>query len=49
MKEIIINIDENESKTIMLVENGKLIERYIESNEIKRLEGNIYVGKIQNV
>ena len=37
MKEIIINIDENESKTIMLVENGKLIERYIESNEIKSI------------
>lgn len=49
MKEIIINIDEEENKTIMLVENGKLIERYLESSNIERLEGNIYLGKIQNV
>ncbi len=49
MKEIIINIDKEENKTIMLVENGNLIERYIENSEIKRLEGNIYIGKIQNV
>lgn len=49
MKEIIINIDKNNNKTIMLVENGNLIERYLENSEIKRLEGNIYLGKIQNV
>ncbi len=49
MKEIVINIDKEENKTIMLVENGNLIERYIENNKIKRLEGNIYIGKIQNV
>ena len=49
MKEIIINIDKEENKTITLVENGNLIERYIENSKIKRLEGNIYIGKIQNV
>ncbi len=49
MKEIIINVDKEETKTIMLVENGNLIEKYIESEETKRLEGNIYLGKIQNV
>ncbi len=49
MKEIIINIDKEQNKTIMLVENGNLIERYIENSKIRRLEGNIYVGKIQNV
>lgn len=49
MKEIIINIDKQKNKTIMLVENGNLIERYIENSGIKRLEGNIYIGKIQNV
>ena len=38
MKEIIINEDKNETKTIMLVENGILIERYIENEETKRLE-----------
>lgn len=49
MKEIIINIDKEKNKTIMLVENGNLIERYFENSETKRLEGNIYLGKIQNV
>lgn len=49
MKEIIINVDEQTDKTIMLVENGKLIEKYQENNNIRRLEGNIYLGKIQNV
>lgn len=49
MKEIIINVDKEDNKTIMLVENGNLIEKYYENKEIKRLEGNIYLGKIQNV
>lgn len=49
MKEIIINVDKQNDKTIMLVENGKLIEKYQENNKIRRLEGNIYLGKIQNV
>ena len=49
MKEIIINVDKENNKVIMLVENGKLIERYFENSQTKRLEGNIYVGKIQNV
>ena len=49
MKEIIINVDKQKNKTIMLVENGNLIEKYIENSEIKRLEGNIYIGRIQNV
>ena len=49
MKEIIINVDKENNKAIMLVENGNLIERYFENNKTRRLEGNIYVGKIQNV
>lgn len=49
MKEIVINVDNNKNKTVMLVENGNLIERYEENSGIKRLEGNIYLGKIQNV
>ncbi len=49
MKEIIINIDTKENKTIMLVENGNLLEQYEENSNMKRLEGNIYLGKIQNV
>lgn len=49
MKEIVINVDKQNKKNIMLVENGNLLEQYEENNEIKRLEGNIYIGKIQNV
>lgn len=49
MKEIIINVDANQNKRILLVENGKLLEQYEENSNMKRLEGNIYLGKIQNV
>lgn len=49
MKEIVINVDNNKNKTVMLVENGNLLEQYEENSNTKRLEGNIYVGKIQNV
>lgn len=49
MKEIVINVDNNENKTVMLVENGNLLEQYEENSNTKRLEGNIYIGKIQNV
>ena len=49
MKEIVINVDNNKNKIVMLVENGNLLERYEENSGIKRLEGNIYLGKIQNV
>lgn len=49
MKEIVINVDTKKNKTVMLVENGILLEQYEENSQIKRLEGNIYLGKIQNV
>lgn len=49
MKEIVINVDNKKNKTVMLVENGNLLEQYEENSNTKRLEGNIYVGKIQNV
>lgn len=49
MKELIINVDKQENKTILLVENGNLIEKYEENSQKARLEGNIYLGKIQNV
>lgn len=49
MKEIIINVDAKQNKRILLVENGKLLEQYEENSNMKRLEGNIYLGKIQNV
>lgn len=49
MQEIIINVDENKNKLIMLTENGKLIEKYEEIKGHERLEGNIYIGKVENV
>ena len=48
MLELLINKQEN-LKTIMLVENGILIEKHEEHENQKRLEGNIYIGKVVNV
>jgi len=48
MKEIIINKTENE-KIIMLLEDGIVVEKYAEIQEKQRLEGNIYIGKIENI
>ena len=48
MLELLINKQEN-SKTIMLVENGILVEKHEEHENQRRLEGNIYIGKVQNV
>lgn len=49
MKEIIVNVDNNNNKTIILLENGVMLEKYNESAINSRLEGNIYLGKVQNV
>lgn len=50
MLDIIIN-RENEFENIILVENGKMVEHYISSEEDKkkRLEGNIYVAKVGDI
>ena len=48
MQELLIDIKKDE-KNILLVENGKLIERYIEKQKQERLEGNIYLGIVENV
>lgn len=48
MLEIIIN-KEPDKKSIMLVENGILVEKHEEHHNRQRLEGNIYCGKVQNV
>ena len=42
--ELLINKQEN-LKTIMLVENGILVEKHEEHKDEKRLEGNIYIRK----
>ena len=48
MLELLIN-KQKDLKTIMLVENGILVEKHDEHENQKRLEGNIYVGKVVNI
>ena len=48
MKEILINQKEN-TKQILLVEDGNLVEKYEENEKISRIEGNIYIGKVENI
>lgn len=49
MQEIIVHVGQNRDKIVALVENGKLVEKYEETEDRKRLEGNIYLGKVENV
>lgn len=48
MYEVIVDKQEN-TKTIMLLENKVIIEKYDDSEQACRTEGNIYIGKVQNV
>lgn len=48
MLEIIVN-KQNNIKTISLIENGKLVEIYEETNDLSRNEGNIYIGKVKDI
>lgn len=48
MKEIII-YEENENKTIMYLENQNILEKYEENENNRTIEGNIYIGKVQNI
>ena len=48
MLEILIN-KENDKKNIALLENGKLVEYYIDEENSNRNEGNIYIGIVKNV
>lgn len=48
MKELIINI-KDDIEQIFLLEDGVLTEKYVDSKYKKRLEGNIYIGKVQNI
>jgi len=50
MLDIIIN-KEKEAENIILVENGKMLEHYLSSEEDKkkRLEGNIYAAKVGDI
>jgi len=48
MKELII-YNYNNKKQIALIEDEELVEKYEEDENNKSIEGNIYVGKVQNV
>ena len=48
MKEILIN-QSKDKKQILLLEDGNLVEKYEENKDIQRIEGNIYIGKVENV
>lgn len=48
MKQIIMN-KQQDKKQILLLEDGELKEKYIESANIRRIEGNIYIGKVKDV
>jgi len=48
MKEIIIN-KQDRNKQILLIEDGNLTEKYVENDNTNRIEGNIYIGKVENV
>ena len=48
MKELIV-FNSNNKKVIALLENEELVEKYEEDEKNKSIEGNIYVGKVQNV
>ena len=48
MKELII-FNEEHKKIVALVEDEELVEKYEEDESDKSIEGNIYVGKVQNI
>ncbi len=47
-KEIVVNVGESQTR-IAIVEDGKLVELYIENAENKRTIGNLYLGRIRKV
>lgn len=48
MKTIIINRNKS-NRDICLFEDMKMVEHYREGSDIQRLEGNIYLGKVNNI
>ena len=48
VQELLVDV-QNGKKEILLVENGKLMERYVDEQGKERLEGNIYLGVVENV
>lgn len=49
MKQIVIKRKEEHEILILVLENGILVEKHLENTENKNIEGNIFIGKVQNV
>lgn len=49
MKEILVYADEQNNKNIFLVEEEKITENYEENFNKEKLEGDIYLGKVQKI
>ena len=43
MNEIIVYENEQKNKNIFYIEDGEIVERYVEDETKERLEGNIYI------
>ena len=49
MKQIVIKRKEDNENLILVLENGILVEKHLENTKNKNIEGNIFIGKVQNV
>ena len=49
MQEIFIYEDNEGNRIVTLLDNGKVVEKYDEKVDQNRLEGNIYLGRVENV
>lgn len=49
MKQLVITRKEKGENLILLLEDGILVEKHLENTNNKNIEGNIFVGKVQNV
>ena len=49
MQEIFIYEDNEGNRIVTLLDNGKVVEKYDEKVDQNRLEGNIYLGREENV
>lgn len=48
MRELLINHIDNKN-LIYLIEERRIVEYYEEGKEHRNLDGNIYIGKVQNI
>ena len=49
MKQLVIKKEEKDENLILVLEDGILVEKHLENIKNKNIEGNIFIGKVQNV